>query len=115
MARRKERLGDHLATDDYTGQTCYASQLQRDFWGSLAKHPLKRNLQEISSPLNDPAPVSVYRGPNYEDTSNCPGETAPLFIGNTNVPTRNISAAYQALNLDPGIGDAAIGCSFVVH
>lgn len=115
MARRKGKPGEWLATDDYTGITHYASQLSRDYWGSLAKKPLKRNLQEISSPLSDPLPVNPYRGPNYENSSDCVGETAPIYVGNTTVRTCPTGAAYQALNLDPGIGTAAVGCTLVVH
>lgn len=115
MARRSQRRGDHLATDDYTGFTVFASKLRRDFWGSLAVNPLKRNLQEISSPLNDPAPVNIYRAPNYEITPACVAETAPIYIGNTTVPTRQNNAAFAALNLSPAIPDMIIGCSFQVY
>lgn len=115
MARRNGRKGDHLATDDYTGMTQYASKLKRDFWGSYAVHPLKRNLQEIATPLNDPRPVSLYRGPNYETVANCLAETAPLFVGLTNVPTNQNNAAIQALDLLPGIGEMEVGCTFIVY
>ena len=115
MARRSQRKGDHLATDDYTGFTVFASKLRRDYWGSLAVKPLIRNLQEISSPLNDPAPVDVYRGPNYEFTPVCVAETAPLYIGLTNIPTNQNNAAFAALDLLPAIPNMAIGCTFVVY
>jgi len=84
MARRSGRKGDHLATDDYTGFTVYASKLQYDYWGSLAVHPLKRNLQEISSPLCDPVPVEIYRGPTYEIASST-FLNVPNTVGNTSV------------------------------
>lgn len=115
MARRHGRPGSHLATDDYTGFTVFAEKLRRDFWGALAVKPLERNLQEIASPLNDPRPVDIYRGPNYEDTSGCPGSTAPFFVGNTNVPTNQYTAAAQSLDLFPGIGQMEIGCTFIVY
>lgn len=115
MARRNGRKGDWLATDDYTGFTTYASRLKLDFWGSYAVNPLLRNLQEIASPLNDPEPVAFYRGPDYEATPVCVGELAPLFVGNTNVPTNPYNAAIQALDLDPGIGQMEIGCTFIVR
>lgn len=115
MARRNGRPGAHLAVDDYTGFVCYASELQRDFWGSLAKKPLLRNLQEIASPLNDPQPVDVYRGPNYEDSSECPGSTAPFYVGKTTIPTNPNNAAVQGLNLFPGIGTMEVGCTFEVY
>lgn len=115
MARRSQRKGDHLATDDYTGFTVFASKLRRDFWGSYAVHPLKRNLQEIASPLNDPVPVDIYRGPNYEFTPACVAETAPFFVGNTNVRTSQNNAAFAALDLSPAIPDMAVGCNFIVY
>lgn len=116
MARRRGRKGDYLLTDDYYGQTCYASQLKRDAWGAYAKKPLQRNLQELASPLDDPGPVPVYRGPSYETyTTNCIGGIAPTYIGLTSVPTNPNNAAFQALSLKPGIGKAEIGCTFIVY
>lgn len=116
MARRNGRKGDWLVTDDYYGITCYASELRRDYWGAYAKKPLKRNLQEIASPLNDPAPVPFYRAPSYERYSICDIETAPATVGNTSVPTNTDNPAMQSagLALSPGIGDATIGCTFMV-
>ncbi len=95
MARRNGRKGDHLATDDYTGFTVYASKLRKDYWGSLAVNPLLRNLQEISSPLSDPRPVVDYRGPNYEASPANP-TVAPTFVGVTNVPTSHDNAAFES-------------------
>jgi len=115
MARRNGRPGQWLATDDYTGFTVYANKLRRDYWGAMAVKPLERNLQEIASPLNDPEPVAFYRGPNYEASSPCIAEIAPLFVGNTNIPTNPNNMAFQVLNLSPGIGDMAVGCTFEVR
>lgn len=115
MARRGGRPGDHLATDDYFGVTTYASKLRKDFWGSLAVKPLLRNLQEIASPLNDPRPVDVYRGPNYESSAPNIGYNAPVFVGNTTTPTNPNNAAIQALDLFPGIGEMIISLNFVVY
>lgn len=115
MARRNQRKGEWLVTDDYTGFTKYASQVSYDFWGALTVKPLMRNLQEISSPLNDPEPVPYFRGPNYEGSSGCVGDTAPIYIGNTTIKTNPNNAAFQALNLDPSIPDMSVGCTFEVH
>ena len=116
MARRQGRPGSWLMTDDYTGFTRYSSQLRKDYWGSYAERPLKRNLQEIASPLNDPLPVNPYRGPNYEIMpSFCLGELAPLYVGTTNIPTNPNNAAFQALDLSPAIPDMEIGCNFQVY
>lgn len=114
MARRQGRKGDYLATDDYYGTTHYRSELTYDYWGALVKQPLLRNLQEISSPLNDPEPVPDYRGPDYETYRNCIGETAPEFVGLTNVKTNPNNAAFQTLNLNPSLGSMSIGCTFRV-
>lgn len=114
MARRNGRKGDYLATDDYTGFTHYASQLQYDYWGSFVRKPLIRNLQEISSPLDDPEPVSDYRGPNYEFTRPCIGEVAPEYVGNTTIRTNPNNSAFQALNLNPSLGNMSVGCTFHV-
>lgn len=118
MARRSGRKGDYLATDSWTGATVYASQLRKDYWGQYSRRPLERNLQEISSPLNDPEPVIIYYGPNYEQLPNgrtCIGENAPTFIGVTTVPTNQNNAAFHALNLKPGIGSMSVGCSFIIY
>lgn len=77
--------------------------------------PLKRNLQEIATPLDDPAPVSFYRGPQYESFTPCDAEIAPFYVGNTTVPTNPNNAAIQALNLNPAIPDMEIGCTFVIR
>lgn len=115
MARRRGRPGDYLATDDYTGFTHYASELKQDYWGAYAHKPLLRNLQEISQPLDDPGPVPFYRGPNYETTTGCIAEIAPPFVGHTTVPTNPNNMAYQVLNLNPGLGEMSIGCTFLVR
>lgn len=115
MARRNGKPGNWLVTDDYTGFTRYATEVKKDFWGQYAVSPLKRNLQEIASPLNDSEPVPFYNGPSYEYTPPCVGELAPTYVGNTNVPTNPGNMAFQVLNLSPAIPDMEIGCTFVVR
>jgi len=115
MARRNGKKGDWLATDDYYGFTTYGSRLKLDFWGSYAKKPLLRNLQEIASPLTDPEPVAFYRGPNYEYTPPCIAEVAPTYVGLTNVPTSQDNMAFQVLDLNPAIPNMVVGCSLVVR
>lgn len=115
MARRSGRKGNWLATDDWTGFTEYATTLKLDYWGNRTRIPLRRNLQEIASPLDDPAPVPYFRGPNYEITRSCIGEVAPAFVGNTTIRTNPYNAAFQVMDLNPGIGDMSIGCSFFVR
>lgn len=95
MARRNGRLGSWLATDDLTGFVVYGSQLKRGFYGELSRKPLKRNLQELASPLNDPTPVNPYRGPNYEIVDSSTTTVAPQFVGDTSVPTNRNNAAIQ--------------------
>lgn len=115
MARRNSRPGNYLMSDDYTGFTRYASDIHRDFWGMYAHSPLLRNLQELAVPLDDPGPISVYRGPDYEQSIPCNYETAPLFVGTTNVPTSQNNPAFPALNLLPAIPTMQIGCTFQVY
>lgn len=114
MARRNGKPGQYLMSDDYTGVTEYASKLQLDYWGNWTRKPLIRNLQEVASPLNDPLPVSIFRGPQYEQTSVCDFETQPLFIGTTNRRTPD-SFSTNVLGFDPGVGEASISCTFIVH
>ena len=119
MARRRGRPGDYLATDDYTGFTHFASEVRLDYWGSLAKNPLLRNLQEIASPLSDPEPVIDYRGPNYEAWPYAGyGFIVPVDVGVTSVMTNRNNAAIQALADNPsssqGIGAMQVGTTFFV-
>lgn len=115
MARRNGRPGNWLAADDYTGFTKYASELKQDFWGAYAHSPLKRNLQEIATPLNDPYPVEFYRAQEYEYMNPCEAELAPVYVGLTNVRTNLNNAGAQALHYYPyGVGEATIGCTFRV-
>lgn len=114
MSRRAGRLGDYLITDDNTGFTIYASEARKDYWGNYTKKPLKRNLQEVATPFNDPQPVSVYRGPGYEYFDPCDAKLSPDFIGVTNVPTPN-SLGIQVLGLTPTIPNMSIGCTFIVR
>jgi len=115
MARRRGKPGDYLITEDYYGRTRYRSQVSVDYWGNVAEKPLKRNLQEIATPLSDPEPVSLYRGPSYEISNACDAETIPLYVGNTNIPTNPNNMAVQVLNLDPAIPDMEVGCTFIIR
>lgn len=119
MARRRGKLGDHLAVDDYYGTVVYASKLRKDYWNNLTVKPLKRNLQEIASPLHDPRPVSMQRGPDYEQYNICDLKTAPLYVGTTNVRMNTNSAALQSSEFNSlynvGLGDMEVGCSLIVR
>lgn len=114
MARRNGKKGAWLGQDQYTGMTRYANELKLDWWGSRAINPLKRNLQEIATPLLDPEPVPFNTGSDYEATYACIGETAPTYVGNTTVPTNPNNMAFQVLILNPAIPDMEIGCTFIV-
>lgn len=116
MARRNQRRGDYLMTSDYSGCTEYASRLVKDYWGSygLPTEVLTRNLQEIATPLEDPYPVKVYRGPEYEFTDACTFEQQPTYIGNTLVPFPDTQLT-QILNLHPSIPNMSVGCTLIVQ
>lgn len=114
MARRRGRPGDYLLTDDYSGTTTYRSRVTEDYWGNFTRFPLERNLQEIASPLNDPYPVSVFRGPQYERTDPCDFELFPRFIGKTLIPFNTNNVLSTVFNFNPAIPDMSIGCTFIV-
>lgn len=116
MARRNQRKGDHLATSDYSGCTTYASRLVRDYWGQYGEYNeiVLRNLQEIAVPLEDPYPVKIYNGPQYEQISSCQFEIQPQFIGKTTIPFP-VTQVTNILNLNPAIPDMSIGCSFIIY
>lgn len=113
--RRRGRPGSYLMTDDWTGCTIYKEQAKKDYWGNLSQIQLKRNLQEISQPLNDPYPVKEYRGPQYEQTDPCQFEVFPQFIGNTLVPFNTNNLLATAFNFNPSIPNMQIGCTFIVQ
>jgi hypothetical protein len=115
--KRTGRKGNYLMASDYSGVTRFASQLKMDYWGQFGEPRLllERNLQEIATPLDDPQPVPIFRGGQYEYMNPCDAEVAPLYVGVTNVPTNQDNMAFQALDLAPGIGTATIGCTFIVH
>lgn len=117
MARRNGRKGDFLATDDTTGFTRFGSELRLDYWGNRTAIPLKRNLQEIASPHDDPAPLPFYRGASYEFTPAGIGFALPATVGNTTIPTDVNNAAIQALGLsfDLAIPDMAVGTTLVIR
>lgn len=116
MARRNQRKNDYLVTSDYSNTTIYASEAVIDFWGDVGKasEVLKRNLQEIATPLNDPYPVKLYRGPSYEKTNACDFETQPLYVGKTTKPFPN-NQVTSLFGLNLAIPDMAVGCTFVVR
>lgn len=116
MARRNGRKGDYLYTSDYTGVAGYASRMQKDYWNDYNDGKiLQRNLQEIATPLNDPYPVPMYNGPDYEKGVECASEIIPLFIGRTTRRTPTGTTTIQALGVDPGVGQMSIGCTFIVR
>lgn len=88
----------------------------QDFWGDYgtSSEILLRNLQEIAKPLGDPYPVSLYRGAQYEYTDACMFELQPQYIGKTTRPFPNTQIT-SIFNLNPGIGQMQIGCTFFVR
>lgn len=114
MARRSGKKGQWLVTDDYTGITRYSSEMQQDYWGNYTRKPLKRNLQEIASPLSDPEPVPFYRPPTYEHTTAAQFSVCPATVGLTSKPTPP-SLAGDVFGWNAGIGDAVIGSTFLVR
>lgn len=108
--RNRHRLGDYLMTDDYTGNTIYASEAKRDHWGNYGKKVLERNPQEDVRSLGDPHPVPVVRKQDIP-TETC--GTLKLFIGQTNIRTPITSPG--AVNAVKSLGEMEIGCTFIVY
>jgi hypothetical protein len=115
--KRSGRKGNYLMASDYSGITRFSSDLRKDWWGQYGEPELllKRNLQEIATPLEDPAPVPIFRGGQYEYMNPCASEVAPPYVGLTNVPTNPDNMAFQVLDLNPAIPDMEVGCTFVVR
>ena len=88
--------------------------MRKDYWGNYVKKELKRNLQEIASPLNDPEPVPFYRSPSYEATAPIDFSTGPLYVGKTTIPTPH-SLASDVFGWNAGIGDMVVGSTFWVR
>lgn len=114
MARRNGRPGAHLITDDNSGFTTYGDKVTTDYWGNITSYPLERNLQEISSPLGDPYPVTMYRGPQYQSVNPCQFEAAPSTVGLTHKVFPRNSAYVQGFLPVPAVGTGIIGCTFKV-
>lgn len=117
--RNRHRKGDWLAIDDYTGFTCYGSQLKRDEYGFLTKDPDVVNQQKYIRSYGDPYPVPFVRPDAVVSASNYP----TLFIGTTNVPVNRQSPGFQALSQVVGnvpgqqgeILDQEIGESLIIY
>jgi len=95
--KRRGRLGEYLAADDYTGAVKYASKLKKDYWGNLVENPLERNKQELVKAMNDPQPLPWVREADYEVVTSAMLQV-PTTIGNSTVrrDTSTFGAAVMA-------------------
>lgn len=106
------RKGSWLVVDDESGFTRYNDDVvEKDGYGKLIdrRYADPRQPQEFIKPKSDPYPVPFVR------TENVIFDTCPpvqVFIGNTNIRMVNGPATHL---FEFGIGDAEIGCTFVVY
>ena len=110
--RNTHRVGDWLMVDEESGHTVYRSQCRKIWDGTFRRTSQfeSRQPQELVKARSDPKALTDIR---VEDTFAVPCNVQPTFVGNTNIRTKDSAGSHLFGN--PGIGDAEIGCSFVVE
>lgn len=110
--RNKWKFGDWLVKDEESGITRYASEIKVDYRGQFVtkryadyEHP-----QDFISALNDPQPVPFT---NTRSTEFEVCNTRDLTIGETGIPAPGNGPADHLFG-PKGIGEAEIGCDFIV-
>lgn len=106
------RKGSWLVVDEESGFTRYSDDVvARDGYGKLVtrRYSDPRHPQEFVKPLHDPRPIPFARRESIEFDI-CPPQQA--VVGLTTIHTINGPAMQQ---FQFGIGDAEIGCTFVVY
>ncbi len=125
MRRRGWKSGDWLVRDEESGLVEYGSNVIRDYYGVLKRKDQaeKAHPQLFVRAKSDPYMQYPQANPSYTyDTS---AYDVSAFIGATNIrtpigPASHLFAYYYAVSADQGgggvqgIGDMAIGSSFIV-
>lgn len=109
--RNTHRVGDWLMVDEESGHIVYRSDCVKIWDGTYrrAKSYETRQPQEFVKAKSDPKALTQVRSvPNTASICN----VLPSTIGNTSVSFPRGVAAH--LYMGPGIGEAEIGCDFVV-
>jgi hypothetical protein len=111
MIRNRHRIGDWLAVDDESGLTDYASNMVKRWDGAFVRLKAyeERHPQEFVRAKSDPRALFDVRP---VETLAAAMDVQPAFIGNTNIPTPDAPASHL---FDRGIGDMAIGLTFIVR
>lgn len=110
--RRGQKIGDYLMVSDESGLTFWASEM-RQRWDGAWVHTSEweiRNPQDFVKARKDPTPSNPAR-PRAEVVAACP-EYFNLYVNGTTVPTPFGPASHL---FDVGIGEAEIGCNFIVR
>lgn len=110
--RHTHKVGDYLMASDISGRVFYASEMRKRWDGAWVHHSEwePRHPQEFITARLDPAPLREVRV-RGQVPDGCAVEF-DLYIGSTTVPVPSGPASHL---FDVGIGEAEIGCSFVVR
>jgi hypothetical protein len=111
-ARHTHKVGDYLMTSDISGRVFYASEMRKQWDGAWVHHSEwePRHPQDFLRVRAESLPPREVR-PMHAVPEACAVEF-DLYIGGTSVPVPSGPAAHL---FDVGIGQAEIGCSFVVR
>lgn len=112
-ARRNWKSGTWLMEDEESGKVCYAKDLVRDYRGFFVrkKYADREHPQDFIKGLNDPKPLP-YSHPIPTTAHIC--NYSSVFVGNTSVTARRDGPADHLFEAS-GIGQMAIGCSFIIY
>lgn len=112
MARNGWKKGDWLVIDEESGVTTYASKVRRDWLGRYvtSRYADDEQPQDFAYPLDDPKTLPFILPP---DTNFEISNTIAPFFGQTSVPNNIIGAATHLYTAN-GIGEMAVGSSFIV-
>lgn len=116
--RRGWKRGDWLVRDEESGFTEYASKTRRDYYGVLTRNPDPRHPQDLIKAKNDPFICEPQNPPEY--TYELSAYNLGTYVGVTTVPAP-MGPATHILNPslfqagDPGIGEMAVGTTFVIR
>jgi hypothetical protein len=112
MTRNRWKKGDWLIIDQESGVTRYASEVIQDWKGLYVteRYADSEQPQDFVRALDDPKPVPFASLP---DTNFDVCNVLPYYIGNTRVKNPTNGPADHLYRY--GIGEAKIGCSFIVY
>lgn len=110
--RNRWKKGDWLVVDQESGITTYASKVKEDWQGLYVRkrYADPEQPQDFVRPADDPIPVP-YTSLPVSDFDAC--LVMPYYIGRTTVRSPQNGPATHLFQL--GIGEAEIGCTFIVY